>query len=257
MAKKITGLMTKEQRIYGLNACLGVFRARPEDIIQLFVSKETLRKVSELTKYCAKNKKAYHVVSDEELAKITKATHHEGISMLIRQKAEKSLVAYLASKPKKSLLLALEDVSNPHNIGAILRSAAHFGVTGLIVTDKKACQTASCIRTSEGGSEFVEIFETKDFKKTIKDLAKNNFQIITTSSHAKENLYEVAWQDRSVVVFGEETNGLSKDLLQTGTLIKIPGTDYVESLNVSVATAVILSDYYSKVTKNANNQRFK
>ena len=58
MAKKINGLMTKEIRIYGLNACLSVFKARPEDIIQVFLTKESLKSLSAVTKYCAQNKKS-------------------------------------------------------------------------------------------------------------------------------------------------------------------------------------------------------
>ena len=160
-------------------------------------------------------------------------------------------------KKESSLIIALENVANPHNIGAILRNAAHFGADAILVSDKKIAESASSIRTSEGGSEFVEIFETKDFKKSIALLAKNKFQIITTSSHAKNSLYDLKWEKKAVVVFGEEATGLSKELMQSGTMIKIPGTDNVESLNVSVASAVILSDYYQKVKTNEINPRFK
>jgi TrmH RNA methyltransferase len=257
MSKKINGLMTKEIRIYGENACLAVFKKRPEDIIQLFLTKEMMKKFSNITKYCAQNKKAYHVVERAELEKMTKATHHEDICMLIKKGATRPLETYLSLKPESSLIIALENVSNPHNIGAILRNAAHFGANAILVNDRKLAESASSIRTSEGGSEFVEIFETTDFKKTIALLAKNKYQIITTSSHAKNNLYELKWEKKAVVVFGEEALGLSKDIMQTGTTIKIPGTDNVESLNVSVASAVILSDYYQKVKQNEINPRFK
>lgn len=257
MTKKIKGLMTKETRIYGVNACLAVFRARPEDIIQVFLTKEMLKKVSHITKYCAQNKKAYHIVTSEELEKMTKATHHENICMLTREKAYKNLEAYVSTKPKRSVIVALENVSNPHNIGAIIRSAAHFGATGILVPDKKAALSASSARTSEGGSEFIEIFESADFKKSLDFLAKNKFQIISTSSHATESLYDLKWESNVVILFGEEAHGLSKDLMKMGKTIKIPGTDHVESLNVSVASAVILSDYYQKVMTNELNKRFK
>ena len=257
MAKKINGLMTKEMRIYGENACLAVFKKRPQDIIQLFLTKEMMKKFPHVTKYCAQNKKAYHIVERAELEKMTKATHHEDICMLIKEAPSKSLEAYLSLKPENAVIIALENVSNPHNIGAILRNAAHFGATGIIVPDKKVADSASSIRTSEGGSEFVDIFEAKDFKKALALLAKNKFQIITTSSHAKASLHDVKWEKKVVIVFGEEAEGLSKDLLAVGTTIKIPGTDHVESLNVSVASAVILSDYYQKVKTNEINPRFK
>lgn len=255
--KKIKGLMTKEVRIYGENACLAVFKNRPQDIIQLFLTKELMKRLGHITKYCAQNKKAYHIVTRPELEKMTKATHHEDICMLVREQAELSLEAHLNLKPKKSLLIALENVSNPHNIGAILRNAAHFGATGIIVPDQKTAKSAAAVRTSEGGAEFVQIFESKNLKKTLELLVKNKFQIITTSSHAKDSLYDLKWNDKAVIVFGEEASGISADILKSGQTIKIPGTDNVESLNVSVASAVILSDYYQKVKINEINPRFK
>ena len=257
MAKKINGLMTKEMRIYGENACVAVFNQRPADIIQFFLIKEMLKKFGNITKYCAQNKKAYHLVSSEELEKMTKATHHEGMCMLVKKHSQRPLEAYLSLKPESGLIIALENVANPHNIGAIMRNAAHFGATGILVSDLKIAESASAIRTSEGGSEFIEIFETKDFKKSLMMLAKNKFQIISTSSHAKESLYELKWEKKAVVILGEEAMGLSRDLLNLGVAVKIPGTDHVESLNVSVASAVILSDYYQKVKINEINPRFK
>lgn len=246
-----------EMKIYGENACLAVFNHRPQDIIQLFTTKDMLKKVSHITKYCAQNKKSYHLVTREEIEAMTKATHHEDICMLIKKAPERTLEQYLAQKPQSSLILALENVSNPHNVGAILRNAAHFGANALVVSDKKTAEAASAIRTSEGGFLFVEIFETKDFKKTMSLLSKNSYQIVTTSSHAKGSLYELKWEKKAVIVLGEEADGLSKELLESGVRIKIPGTDHVESLNVSVASAVILSDYYQKVKINEINPRFK
>lgn len=239
-----------ETKIYGENACLALFKKRPDDIIQLFLTKEKLKAFSSIAKYCAQNKKAYHIVTREELDQMTKATHHEDVCMLVRKHSTNSLEQYLLGKPQKSVLLALENVSNPHNVGAILRSAAHFGVNGLILPEAKSASTAAAVRTSEGGSEFVEIYEALDFKKTIALLKKNGFQIITTSSHAKKSLYELKWASKVVIVFGEEAEGISKETLSLGETIKIPGTDKIESLNVSVAAAVILSDYYQKVQIN-------
>jgi TrmH RNA methyltransferase len=178
---------------------------------------------------------------------MTKASHHEDVCMLIRKESNHTLEQYLQTKPVNSLLLALENVSNPHNIGAILRSAAHFGVDGMILSEAKIATSASAIRTSEGGAEYVHIYEASNFQKAMMLLKKNGYQILTTSSHAKKSLYELNWEKKVVIVFGEEAEGLSKDILAIGNTVKIPGTDNIESLNVSVAAAIILSDYYQKV----------
>ena len=236
-----------ELRIYGENACWSVFKKRPQDIIQVFLTKEKLKTWASVTKYLAHNKKAYHLVTREELDKMTKATHHEDVCMLIKKLPARTLAQFLKSKKDTSILIALENVSNPHNIGAIIRSAAHFGVDGIILNEENSSDAPSAIRTAEGGSEYVEVFSEKNFQRMLDLLLKNKYQIITTSSHAKNSLYDTKWSDKVVVVFGEEALGLTKEIQGLGTIIKIPGTDHVESLNVSVATAVILSDYYQKV----------
>lgn len=249
--KHVSKDVNNEIRIYGESACQAVFRERPEDIIQLFYSKEKTKEspalIREMTTALAKNKKSYHMVDRAELEKLTKATHHEDICMLVKKKKQLSLDEYLKQKKNKSLLIVLEDVSNPHNIGAILRTSAHFGVNGLIVTNKKMAETASSIRVSEGGFEFVQLFETNNIGETLSALNKEKYQIVTTSSHAKKNLQELKWNSKCVIVFGEEANGLSKELIAKGECINIKGTDHVESLNVSVAASILMYDFHSKI----------
>lgn len=242
---------TTELRIYGESACLAVFKERPQDIIQLFYSKEKTKEsptlIRELTTTLAKNKKAYHMVDRAELEKLTKATHHEDICMLVKKKKQPKLEDFLKEKKNKSLLIVLEDVSNPHNIGAILRTAAHFGVDGIIVGNKNMAETASSIRVSEGGFEFVQIFETKNQIETLKLLSKEKYQIVTTSSHSKKKLSDLKWNPKCVIVFGEEAKGLTKELQQIGDCINIKGTDHVESLNVSVAASILMYDFHAKI----------
>lgn len=245
---------TDEYRVYGQNACYAVFKNRPQDIIQLFFTPQKKAEapllISEMTKTLAKNKKAYHLVTREELDSMTKATHHEDISLLVKKKPSVTLENFLAhNKNKLSLLLLLEDVSNPHNVGAIMRTAAHFGADGLIITQKKVGETASAQRVSEGGSEYLHLFETQSIKETLLKLKKANYQILTTSSHATKELTELKWHSKVVIVFGEEANGISKELLGLFEGIKIPGTDFVESLNVSVAASILMHDYYAKIKR--------
>lgn len=236
-----------EMRIYGENACLAVFNKRPHDIIQFFLTKEKLTQCPHIAKYLAEQKKAYHIVSAAEIEKMTKATHHEDMCMLVKKKPARSLVQYLLSNPPSSVLIALENVSNPHNVGAIVRSAAHFGAHGVILINGASADAASMIRTSEGGSEFVEVFEEKNFQKVQDLLNKHKFQILTTSPRAIESIYNVKWENRVVLLLGEEATGLSKEAQAAGTGVKIPGTDQVESLNVSVAAAVMLSEFFRQV----------
>lgn len=233
-------------KIYGINAVLAAFKKRPNDIIRVYLLKEHSKLFSDLTRYCAQNKKAFHVVEANELEKVSNSTHHEGICVLIKRKPFLNLKE-LPNK-KTLLIMALENVSNPHNIGAIMRTAAHFGVDALLLPDAKLAQGAAAIRTAEGGAETLPLISAANFKDALNTLKQAGFDLMATSSHAKTNLFAHKFNPKTVIVMGEERLGISKDIEKLcATTISIDGTGNVESLNVSVASSIILAQYWQQV----------
>ncbi|MGE3610628.1 MAG: TrmH family RNA methyltransferase [Bacteriovoracaceae bacterium] len=234
----------QEMKVYGRSACLTLFKKRPEDIIRAYVTQDGVFEFKELIKYCANKKLAYHIVEKEELETITKAIHHEGIALVVKTKKLPTLKD-LFSEKGRILILALEEVENPHNLGAIMRTAAHFGITGIIYQAKvPVAQTASAYRTSEGGAESVPAIQITEWSQAL-DLAKSKgLKCFATSSHVGESLFKTNFPDKTLLFMGAEGAGLSKRFLQGMEGIQIPGTGEVESLNVSNATAAILSEWY-------------
>jgi TrmH RNA methyltransferase len=235
----------QEMKVYGRHACLKLFEKRPQDIIRAYITQSGVFEYKAMIRYLVDRKLAYHVVETEELDNISKATHHEGIVLLVKTKPLPS-VKDLMTKQGKVLILALEEVENPHNLGAIMRSAAHFGVTGIVYQAKvPVALSASAIRTSEGGSESVPAVHLTDWAEVF-DLAKNKkFRTFSTSSHEGKSLFEVEFPERSVIFMGAEGKGLSEKLLKKmDELLTIPGTGNVESLNVSNATTAILTEWF-------------
>lgn len=235
----------QEMKIYGVNAVLAAFKKRPNDIIRVYLIKEQSKTFNELTRFCASNKKAFHIVENEEMEKVSSSTHHEGICVLIRRKA----FLTLKELPMKSsmLILALENVSNPHNLGAIMRTAAHFGVNAILLPDAKPAQSAAAIRTAEGGAETLPLISAPNFKEALNSLKQSGFDLMATSSHAKSNLFTHKFNPKTVIVLGEERLGLSKDIIKLcSTTINIEGTGNVESLNVSVASSIILAQFWQQ-----------
>lgn len=235
----------QEMKVYGRHACLKLFEKRPQDIIRAYITQDGVFEFKALIRSLVDRKLAYHVVSTEELDNISKATHHEGILLLVKTKPVPT-VKELMAKPGRVLILALEEVENPHNLGAIMRSAAHFGVTGIIYLAKvPVANSAAAIRTSEGGSESVPAVHVSEWAE-VQDLAKSkNFKTFATSSHEGKSLYGVQFPDRAVIFMGAEGKGMSEKLLKKmDELIQIPGTGNVESLNVSNATTAILTEWY-------------
>ena len=241
-----------EIKVAGINAVKVAFLKRPDDIIKLYLTKSNLKHFSDLVRFCSQNKKAYHVVENEELEKVGATNHHEGVVLVMKKKSAITLAQFLKnnSKNEGSVLLALENVSNPHNVGAIMRSAAHFGVKGMLVNAKEVAQTSSAYRTAEGGAEALSLIEVKNFAQGLEELKKNGYELIATSSHAKENLFELKLPSKLIIVMGEERHGLSKEVQKLcQKTVSIPGSGAVESLNVSVATAIILAEYWSQNQK--------
>ena len=232
-------------KVYGRHAALKVFEKRSDDVIRAYITQDGLFEFRELIKHLADRKLAYHVVEKEELDTITKATHHENICLVVKTRPASTLREIMGGKGRK-LILCLEEVENPHNLGAILRSCAHYGVTGVIYEARvPVAQSAAAIRTAEGGAESVPAIHVDRWNEVFDLASKEKFQVYSTSSHEGKSLFEVKFQKSTLLFFGAEGPGLSKKLLmKTRELIEIPGTGEVESLNVSNAVVAILTEWY-------------
>ncbi|MES2768857.1 MAG: tRNA/rRNA methyltransferase [Bdellovibrionota bacterium] len=236
-------------KVYGINACKVFAKQKSSSIIRAFFTQNVAPQFSDLMKKLAAQKKVYRIVSEEELEKVSQSQHHEGVCFNIELDPPIKLSQWLndEKKKKQSYLLALENVGNPHNLGAIMRLAAHFGVDGIAMTNPKALQSGAARRTAEGGAEFIKIIECESMKSLISAAKKEGYSVATTSSHKGKSLYETEFSDKCVLLFGEEGPGLSKDILSSGDFsIQIPGTQNVESLNVSSSIAIILGEIWKQ-----------
>lgn len=239
-----------EERIYGLHACLAVFRARRQDIRRAYVSEARLPDVKTLLRWCAKNGIAYHVVENENLEKVTRSRHHEGVCLLAKKPPAPSLAALLdevraAEGPVR--LLLLENVRDPHNVGAIVRSAAHFGARAVLLAKDTARRSSALLRTAEGGAEAVALVSVEHPLEAAAALASAGVTLVATSSHAEHTLYGAPLPEKVCVLFGAEREGLSKALAgRARHLVRIDGTGVVESLNVAAASAVVLAELWRR-----------
>lgn len=236
-----------EMKVYSANACRVLFQERPESVIRLYVSEKMAPKFADVMKYLAANKRAYHLVDDSELEKIAASSHHGGVVLLVKRKPITALAQYLShhSRKKQDCLLALDGVGNSHNLGAITRSCAHFGVGGVIMKQPELLQSGAALRTAEGGGEFVEGLSCDNLPLALQLCKAAGYTLITTSSHGGTSLYKSQLPAKVVVVFGEEMFGVSQNVSKAADIaLQIPGTGNVESLNVSVAASLILGEWY-------------
>lgn len=235
----------EETRVYGENACQALFQSRPEAIVRAWFVQEVTPRFRETLRWLAANRKAYHVVEDAEITKASGTEHHGGVCFLIKKRMGMAVSEWLGQANAKDCVLALEDVSNPHNLGAIMRSCAHFGVKGLLVNDASLLESGAAVRTAEGGAEHVQAISGATFSEGLEAFRKAGYTIVTTSSHQGTPLAQAELPEKMVLVLGQEREGLSDTAFQQGDMsVSIGGTGNVESLNVSVATGVLLAEWW-------------
>lgn len=238
-----------EIKVYGQNACRALWESRAETIIRVYVTPDKVKFFGTLLKWCAKNKKAYHVLEASELEKVSASVHHEGIVILAQERPfldEGELLSKLAKTPKGAAALYLDGVKNPHNIGSILRVAAHFGVPVALGRQGELNRLPpAALRVAEGGAEHVELCPLAHPEKTLPFLAKSGWPLIATSSHEGQSLYETQLPAHGIFAVGNEVSGMSPKLMRSADLlIKIPGTGSVESLNVAACASILLAEHW-------------
>ncbi|WP_416411850.1 tRNA/rRNA methyltransferase [Pantoea sp. App145] len=235
----------EETRVYGENACQALFQSRPESIVRAWFVQSVTPRFRETLRWLAANRKAYHVVEDAELAKASGTEHHGGVCFIIKKRMGMAVSEWLSQAEAKDCVLALEDVSNPHNLGGIMRSCAHFGVKGLLVNDASLLESGAAVRTAEGGAEHVQAISGESFSEGLEAFRKAGYTIVTTSSHEGTPLAKAELPAKMVLVLGQEREGLSDSAFQQGDMsLSIGGTGNVESLNVSVATGILLAEWW-------------
>jgi len=237
----------REQRIYGLNACLAVFAKRPESVRKVWLLESRIPKLKAVLAFCVKHRLGYTVVEDIDLERLSGSAHHEGVCFGMLPAEEISLADWLRSLPKGPVVaLWLDGVGNPHNLGAMLRSAAHFGAAGVLLPKhSELTMSGAAARVAEGAAEEVPMVRLGNTDNSLAQLATAGFAIAATLARGGTPLYSAKLPERLVLVMGAEQVGVAAELANAATLrLGIPGSGSVESLNVSAATAVFLGEWW-------------
>jgi TrmH RNA methyltransferase len=229
--------------ICGARAVSALFARRTEDVLRLFYL-EGMRPV--VGPYCAtlaRTRKPYRMVDDAELAKIAGTSRHGGIAAVAKPRAIPFLDA--DAPPAGRVLLVLDGIGNPHNLGAIARSAAFFGVTSMLLTDAPghAKPSDAAYRTAEGGLEWLDLYRTRDLPRALAVLAPH-FRVVAASLTPHAQPLHLLPRERPIaLVLGNEERGVSEAVLAgCRRHVRIPGAGRVQSLNVAQAAAVLLHD---------------
>lgn len=241
--------------IGGRNAVLTLARVHPESIERLFFNKETAPLFKETCSYLASHRRVYRLVEDTELERLTKTTHHGGAAAVIpAPTVQEPTLDFAATWPDtEPLVLALDGLSNSHNLGAIVRTAAFLGINHLVVQKPGPKQdsllTPTLWRVAEGGMEFVRLWFVRNLPKWLESLKAGphgrRFHFVAADQNAPvpvQKFRSEASADRlPIVILGGEEKGLSAATHRLADRhVAIPGTRAVESLNVAHAAAILM-----------------
>ena len=236
---------TKELRIYGKHAILGLARHRIEAIRKVYYHRSAQNHLGDLLRWCAANKIGYREVELDDLSRLAATEHHEGVVADILRAPKPVLAPLLESLKGKAFvrLLLLDGVANPHNLGAILRNAAHFDSDAVLMSPGTQTDlSGAAYRVAEGGAEaqpLLHLQSAADFAA----IKAAGFTFVAAHTRQAKSLWQQKLPPRCVIVFGAEGAGVSDALLAHCEMrAAIPGSGKVESLNVAQSVAVFLAE---------------
>lgn len=252
----------KEIKYYGVHACLRLFKERPKDIIRVYIEQDFVQMFSSMLKWCAQHKKAYKIVDRVDLERLTESIHHEGVCVLAKEKPALVFESWLAKQKAQKTptthmcCVYLDGVQDPHNVGAILRTCAHFGVR-YVLGDAKLLPKLSpaAYRIGKGAGDVVELVPLTNPIRDLELLKKAGFVFLAASHKTKNSLYATSFGSKVVIGFGAEDVGIRLSILGIANgAFSIPGSGLMESINVATATGVVLGEWWRQSNANPNQQ---
>lgn len=191
----------------------------------------------ELTYEIAKYECIY--VTKQIFNSITEVKNPQGILAVVSKENTENGIDY-----SQDIIVALDDLQDPGNLGTILRTVDSIGLTQILVSKGTAdCFNPKVVRSTMGAIFRVKIIECEDLKNTLKEMKNHHFKIMVTSLQTNNSIYDVDY-NKKVIVVGNEANGVEKEIQDMADeKVKIPMLGKTESLNASVATGIVLYEY--------------
>lgn len=206
---------------------------------RIFMTNEFEKANCNFVKEISKQKFPNNIISNNEFLKISSTKTPQGILAVF------NIPKLKTDYDKTQTIVALENISDPGNLGTILRTCDWFGISNVLLSEDCAeLYNPKVVRASMGAIFNLNILNDIRLLEEIELLQKNNYQVYVADMNG-ENYKKVKWQKKSVIAFGNEANGPSKELKQICNKITIPQKGKVESLNVAAAAAVIISEVQS------------
>jgi 23S rRNA (guanosine2251-2'-O)-methyltransferase len=232
--------------IYGTLPVLEALRANARRLEKILIAEGAREhRIAEIIDLARASHIQFQKVTRENLAKLVEpGANHQGVVAFTASADYADADELLAeiSGQENPLVLILDGVEDPRNLGAILRVAECAGANGTFIPEHRAASlTETVVKTSAGATEYTPIAKVKNLNRLIEELKRNNIWVVGTSGEAERDYTDWDWTGACALVLGSEGKGLHRLVAENcDALVKIPMRGKIESLNVSVAAGVIL-----------------
>lgn len=247
--------MSNPRILFGFHAVTVRLKTAPQSILELHV--ETARRDARMRSFVERAREAGAKIVDSDgdrLDKLAGNTRHQGVVARVEPvKMPHSLDEVIESAEGPPLLLLLDGVTDPHNLGACLRVADGAGAHAIVApTDHAVGVNATVAKVASGAAETVPYIMVTNLARTMAEIKEHELLVIGTSDDAEETIYDLDLTGPVAFVLGSEGDGMRQLTRKTcDKLVRIPMSGAVESLNVSVAAAVCLYEVLRQRTKAA------
>ncbi|HLF97346.1 MAG TPA: 23S rRNA (guanosine(2251)-2'-O)-methyltransferase RlmB [Methylococcaceae bacterium] len=231
--------------VFGLHAARSALEHAPENVVRAWLSGREDQRIAPLLEMLKARGIPVEFPDRKRLDRMADGQPHQGVALevvLPPERGESELFQALQDAPAPALLLVLDQVQDPHNLGACLRSADATGALGVVVPrDQSVGLTPTVCKVASGAAETVPLYRVTNLARTLRELKDAGLWIVGAAGEAERTAYETDLTMPLALVMGAEGKGLRRLTREySDLLVKLPMLGRVESLNLSVATGVLL-----------------
>ena len=229
--------------IIGQHAVIEALRNPKRKVLRVFLTEESKKNIHKKSpnKNLLNEVKVYFKTKKELDKYSTKENlQHQGYVAEVEHIQNPILKEYIREK-NNITLICLDGVTDPRNIGSLIRSAASFNIDGLIIKERNfPSESKLMYKAASGAIEYINIFKVSNINSTLKNLKEKNFWVYGFDGNGKKDFTDIEWKGNNILLFGSEGSGMHKHTSKYADfLVKIEINEKIESLNISNSAAIV------------------
>ena len=229
--------------IIGQHAVIEALRNPKRKVLRVFLTEESKKNIHKKSpNKNLLNKSKVYFKTKKELDKYSTRENlqHQGYVAEIEHIPKPILKEYIKQRDNITLI-CLDGVTDPRNIGSLIRSAASFDIDGIIIKERNFPSESKLLyKAASGAIEYINIFEVSNINSTLKNLKEKNFWVYGFDGSGKEDFTDIEWKGNNILLFGSEGSGMHKHTSKYADfLVKIDMNKKIESLNISNSAAIV------------------